>query len=94
MKIIKRHIVEDFKSKHADSRKPLDNWVAIVSLSSWETPSDIKATFGSVDFLSGNRVVFNIKGNRFRLVVEVLFARGAVAIQRIGTHAEYSKWDL
>ncbi len=94
MRIIKRHIIDDFKSKHADARKPLENWLAIVSLSSWETPSDIKKVFGSADFLPDNRVVFNIKGNRYRLVVEVLFTRGAVAIVRIGTHSEYDKWNL
>lgn len=94
MKIVKRHIIDNFKSKHADARKPLDNWPAIVSLSSWETPSDIKEVFGSADFLPGNRVVFNIKGNHYRLVVEVLFTRGAVAILRIGTHSEYDGWEL
>lgn len=94
MKIIKRDILANFKSKHADARKPLETWEAIVSLSSWETPSDIKEVFGSADFLPGNRVVFNIKGNHYRLVVEVLYTRGAVAILRVGKHSEYSKWDL
>lgn len=94
MKIVKRHIIDNFKSKHDDARKPLDNWLAIVTLSSWETPSDIKNVFGSADFLPGNRVVFNIKDNRYRLLVEVLFVRGAVAILRIGTHSEYDRWEL
>lgn len=94
MKLIGRDVLDKFKSKHADARKPLETWEAIVSLSSWETPSDIKQIFGSADFLTGNRVVFNIKGNHYRLAVEVLYVRGAVVILRVGTHSEYDKWDL
>ena len=60
----------------------------------WKTTQDIRNRFNSADFLSNNRVVFNIGGNNFRLVVIVYYSAGILKIDRIGTHAEYDKWDL
>jgi len=94
MKIINRKAIEEFATRHANARKPLHAWLAVVSLARWKTPSDIRSVFRTADFLSGNRVIFNIKGNHYRLLVEVLFARDAVVILRIGTHSEYDEWEL
>jgi mRNA interferase HigB len=55
---------------------------------------DIKARYSSASFLSDNRVVFNVKGNKYRLLVKVGFNLQTVIIQRIGTHAEYDKWEI
>lgn len=91
MDIIKKKLLVDYQTKHPNSKKPISNWVKLVSLSKWQKPQDIKNVFKSADFLSGNRVIFNIGGNNHRLVVVVVYTLGQVYINWIGTHAEYSK---
>lgn len=65
-----------------------------VEYSTWLSPQDIKDKYASVDFLSGNRAIFNIKGNAYRLVVAVRYRNGLVVIDWVGTHAEYSKQNF
>lgn len=90
--IIRRiDLIVEYQKKHADSVTPLTSWVALVRLAKWRTPQDIKNNISSADFLSGNRVIFNIGGNRHRLVVMVVYANEEIYIRWIGTHAEYSK---
>ena len=91
MELLKRKILFDYQQKHADSRVPLNNWMNLIRLARWHTPQDIKNAISSVDFLSGNRVIFNIGGNKHRLVVVVVYAAETVIVNWIGTHAEYSK---
>lgn len=91
MKIYNIDLIHDFSKKHPQSRKALFVWVNIAQLSNWNTPSDIKLQFRSADFLSGNRVVFNISGNKYRLSVQVAYQDGMLAILSVNTHAEYSK---
>ena len=91
MKLLKRKILLDYQRKHADSRIPLDNWMTLIRLAKWHTSQDIKNALNSVDFLSGNRVIFNIGGNKHRLVVVVVYTAETVVVNWIGTHAEYSK---
>ena len=91
MQILGLPKLETFKDKHADARGPLDAWRAYVERQSWKSPQDIKRQFASADFLAGNRVVFNIKGNHHRLVVQVRYSNGLVLVEWVGTHAEYSK---
>ena len=94
MRIAGREKLEKFKGKHAAAKKPLGVWLALVEREVWRCPQDVKNLYRSVDFLSGNRVVFNIGGNNFRLVVVVRYAASVVLIDRIGTHSEYGKWKL
>ena len=91
MQILGLPKLETFKDKHADARGPLDAWRAYVERQSWKSPQDIKRQFASADFLAGNRVIFNIKGNHHRLVVQVRYSNGLVQVEWVGTHAEYSK---
>lgn len=91
MRILARNKLIDFMRKHASSRKALEAWFAEAERSDWQTPQDIKDRFSSADFLADNRVIFNIKGNRFRLVVKVRYQNGIVVVEWVGTHAEYSK---
>lgn len=91
MKIYNIDLIHDFSKKHPQSRKALFVWVNIAQLSNWKTPSNIKLQFRSADFLSGNRVVFNISGNKYRLSVQVAYQDGMLAILSVNTHAEYSK---
>jgi mRNA interferase HigB len=80
-----------FARKHANAKNALLAWMSEAGDASWESPQDIKDRYRSADFLSNNRVIFNIKGNHYRLVVKVRFRNGVVFIEWIGTHAEYSK---
>jgi mRNA interferase HigB len=87
-------LIEKFIRKHANSKASLSAWIDDVEEADWKTPQDIKERYRSADFLSDNRVVFNIGGNNYRLVVLVLYRNGKLLIQKVGTHAEYSKWKL
>lgn len=95
MTLIGRQLLDTYARGHASALKPLQAWVRIVEAARWRTPQDIKNFSRSADILSGNRVIFNIKGNDYRLVVAVAYQQGIVRILWIGTHAEYSKktWD-
>jgi mRNA interferase HigB len=94
MRVLGKKVLDEFKNSHADARGQLDAWLVEVENATWKTPQDIKDKHRSADFLDGNRVIFNIKGNRYRLVVQVRYQNGIVVVERIGTHAEYSKWTL
>lgn len=91
MRVLGLPILEEFKRSHADARRPLDAWWLEVERASWQTTQDIKQSYRSADFLADNRVIFNIKGNTYRLVVQVRYRNGLVVVEWIGTHAEYSK---
>ena len=94
MEVIGKPKLEKFIKKHARSKSPLTTWLQDAEDGTWTNTSDIKNRYNSADFLSNNRVVFNIGGNNFRLVVIVRYQNGIVMIDKIGTHAEYSKWKL
>jgi mRNA interferase HigB len=83
--------LDEFKRNHADSRGPLDAWQSEVEAAQWAGPQDIKNRFPAASFLADNRVIFNIKGNTYRLVVKVKYQNGIVLI---GTHAAYYKQDF
>lgn len=93
MRIFNRSTVRAFANDHADTREPLFTWFAGVEKASGNGPDEIKARYPSASFLAGNRVVFNIKGNEYRVVVAVKYEFFAVYIRFIGTHAEYNKID-
>lgn len=91
MRILSLPLLEDFKQHHADVRGQLDAWRDEVERETWQTSQDIKRRFKSADFLADNRVIFNIKGNSYRLIVQVRYRGGIVVIEWVGTHAEYNK---
>ena len=86
-----RKLLFDFQRRHADAKSVVDIWLDETEKAEWKGPADIKREYASASFLPGNRVIFNIKGNRYRLVVVVVYVHGMVKIDWIGTHAEYSK---
>jgi len=86
--------LDAFKRTHADSRGPLDAWQVEVEAANWSGPQEIKNRYPSASFLADNRVIFNIKGNTYRLVVKARYQNGIVLIEWIGTHAEYDKQSL
>lgn len=94
MQLVGLKVLHEFLKHHLDIKGPLETWIQEVREASWRTTLDIKARYSSASFLSDNRVVFNVKGNKYRLLVKVGFNLQTVIIQRIGTHAEYDKWEL
>lgn len=72
-----------------DAEEPLRAWYAEAKRASWQAPADIKARYRSASFISDNRVVFNIGGNKHRLVVHLNYALGIVLIKFVGSHQEY-----
>jgi len=94
MRVVGKKILEEFKARHADVRSHVDAWVCEVEEAEWESPHDIKQQYATASLLGENRVVFNLKGNRYRLDVKVSYASQVVLIVRIGTHAEYDKWEF
>lgn len=78
---------------HGDSKTALERWYDIAEKAEWHNLSDIKVDFPSVDYVGNQHYVFNIKGNRYRLVVVVKFTIGHLFIRFVGTHGEYDKID-
>jgi len=93
MRIISRRILREFWEKHPDSAVPLQTWFHDVEHSTWTSPADIKVVYQNASFLVNNRVVFNIKGNHYRLIVLVVYQHGVVYIRFVGTHEEYDRID-
>lgn len=94
MTIAGRQLIEKFIRKHANSKSSLSAWLEEAEESEWKSPQDIKDRYRSADFLSGDRVIIDIGGNNYRLRVLVRYRNGVLLIQKIGTHAESSKWKL
>ncbi len=94
MRIISRRILREFWEKHPDSTVALQTWFHDVELANWGSPADIKAVYKNASIVANNRVVFNIKGNRYRLVVVVIYQHGVIYIRFVGTHEEYDRIDV
>jgi mRNA interferase HigB len=97
MHVIKKQPLVDFYGRHPDARDQLEAWFAETKQACWRTPHDIKAEYPKASILKGNRVVFDIVGGSYRLVVTVRYttdaANGTVFVRFIGTHAEYDGID-
>ena len=91
MRVIARRSLRDFSELHADSKPPLEAWFHEATAARWSSPQEIKARYPSADILPGNRIVFNIKGNSYRLIVKIHYHTGIVFIRFIGTHSEYDR---
>jgi mRNA interferase HigB len=93
MRVIAEDKLLEFWEVHPDSENPLKTWYYEAKKADWKTPVDVKARYISASILGNNRVVFNIKGNKYRLVVAVDYEKGIVRIRFIGKHADYDKID-
>lgn len=90
MRILGKGILHRFSEGHADCREWLSNWLSDVSASSWARPQDVRARYATVSFLADNVVIFNVRGNNYRLEVQVGYRTQTIVVKWIGTHAEYS----
>jgi mRNA interferase HigB len=95
MRVIAKRTLRQFwqEPQYADAKGPLEAWYAEAMQAAWKTPQQVKAQFGSASILKGGRVVFNIGGNKYRLVVAVDYGRQACFVKFIGTHKQYDAID-
>jgi len=95
MRIIAKRTLREFWEypEHSDAQPALEAWHFEVLRASWSTPQDIKEKYRSASFLKNNRVVFNIAGNKYRLIVSIDYQRQACFIKFIGTHKQYNAID-
>lgn len=93
MVVIAKMILQEFGKSHADAIEPLNDWWAKTRKADWATLQDIRNTFNSVDYVGNDRYVFNIKGNKYRLVAMIFFDIRTIYIRYVGTHTNYDKID-
>jgi len=93
LRIIAKKILRDFWLKHPDCEQQLKSWYNEAEIATWKTPNEIKSDYPSASILENNRIVFNIKGNNYRLIIKLNYHYQMVWIRFIGTHAQYDKID-
>ena len=95
MRIVSHRKLKEFYETlgHEDSRVALERWYDIAKKAEWRNLSDIKVVFHSTDYIGNQHYIFNIKGNKYRIVVVIKFIMGYIYIRFIGTHEEYNKID-
>ena len=91
MRVIAKKILREFWLKQTDSEQQLRTWFKEASKAKWISPNDLKLDYPKANILKGGRVVFNICGNKYRLIVNINYLRKWVFIRFIGTHSDYSK---
>ena len=91
MRIIAKKILRDFWKKHSDCEQQLKSWYQEASNAEWQNPNKIKSEYPSASILNSNRIVFNIKGNLYRLIIKINYDYQIVWIRFIGTHSEYDR---
>jgi mRNA interferase HigB len=92
MRIISRHALVEFWNSHSDSQTPLAAWHQLASYASWQSFTDLRKTFPNAD-LVGRLTVFNVGGNKYRLIARVEFVRQRIYIRAVLTHADYDRED-
>jgi mRNA interferase HigB len=94
VQVIARRTLREFWLRHPAAETPLKLWYARTARARWLRPGDLRAQFGpTVEFVAGNRAIFDIGGNKYRLVVKIDYAVGLVLIRFVGVHAAYDRID-
>ena len=96
MKVLSLRTLREFWQQrgHADAEQPLKAWHDEAKTAVWKGPQDVKVAYRNASFVANNRVVFNIAGNKYRLVVAMNYPRQWCKVRFIGTHSEYDKVDV
>jgi len=94
VRVIAITALRNFWERHPASEQPLKAWYDEARHAAWTTPQDIRNQYAHASFVGNNRVVFNIKGNDYRLIIAVAYRFQAIYIKFIGTHAEYDRIDV
>jgi mRNA interferase HigB len=92
-RIISKRTLRDFWEEHPDTEEALKSWHSEAKSANWQNPAEIKAQFGNASILKDSRVVFNICGNKYRLIVKINYAASIIFIRFVGTHKEYDAID-
>ena len=93
MNIDNKRVLDKLVKRHPDAREVVARWMKIVKLVHWKNLVDVKDTFNSTDYVKGF-FIFNVGGNNYRILADVLFDDGSVTIIKAGTHAEYDDWRI
>jgi mRNA interferase HigB len=91
MRVVAEKTLRFFWMQHADAHGPLEAWLEFVKRVEWNTPADLQRDYGNDAVLPNNRAVFNIKGNKYRLVAHIHYKSQIIFIRFLGTHAEYNR---
>jgi mRNA interferase HigB len=91
MNVYNKSTIAEFILKHSDCKVQLMLWYNDVTRKHWKSPKDVKGDFGTASIIGNNRVVFNIKGNKYRIIVAMNYDRSWAQIKFIGTHAQYDR---
>ena len=94
MRIIAKKPLREFWERHPAAKGPLLAWYREVEHEDWATPAEVKTKYGSASIVDSERVVFNIKGNEYRLVVRINYTYRIVYVRFVGTHADYDSVDV
>ncbi len=94
MRIITKRTLREFWERHPNAEEPLLAWYREVEQEDWDTPAKVKAKYGNASIVGDNRVVFNIKGNDYRLVVKINYPYSVIYVRFVGTHVEYDAVDV
>lgn len=94
MRVISKKMLREFWDIHPDCKEALKAWYNEAEKASWKLPEDIKREYPSASILKSKRIIFNIKGNTYRLVVRINYEYGLIWIRFIGTHEEYDRIDV
>lgn len=94
MRIIVRKMLKDFWAKYPDAEEPLKAWFKVTGEADWKSPQDVKNLYRNATILKDGRVVFNIAGNKYRLVAWINYAYKVVYIRFLGTHKQYDETDV
>lgn len=92
MRIIGKPLLDEFSESHDDAQTPLAAWCAEAEEADWKSPNEMKARYPSASLLGKGRVVFDIKGGNYRLLVRIEYQTQLIRIEKVGTHEEYDKW--
>ena len=93
MRVVAKRTLRTYWERAPGAEQPLKAWYAIATRADWATPADVKATYGNASIVGGDRVVFNIGGNRYRLIVRFDYPNRIGFVRFVGTHAEYDAVD-
>ena len=91
MRIVSKKTLVNFYSIYSDSKTAIEEWYEKTKNAEWDNYAQVRQTFKSADFVGNNRIVFNIKGNQYRLITLILFRSKMVYIRFVGTHKDYDK---
>ena len=94
MVVISYRTIREFADRHQDAEDQLNNWYLIAEKADWANFSEVRRFFGSADSVGNDLYVFNIKGNRYRLIVRIIFRVRTIYIKFIGTHKQYDNVNL